>query len=257
MQWTDRGWYLVVEFEKSTSCLFDDALQLARLHGSYCQLMDHRGHVFHRVVFGEGEVQAAIRLLDVVAQWRRARAYLKGHEAPPAAVRCQLDCYAWRQARGRLQECPLLPTGDWPFPQALGCQWGRVMLNWLDDSRRVSLRPWFLFGRIERGHVLVISKRRLRQRVEAEARARGACPIFGAARLPEIVERLPDSIDVEAEPEWRLEVTPTRRSALCASCGVEPLPSVSPKSVGDYRRLMVRLLDGLQFPLPPAANRGA
>ena len=167
MDWVDRGWYLVVEFEKSSSGLFDLALKQAEAHESHCQLMDHRGHVFHRVVYGHDDTPQAIELLDIIGQWRGARAYLKGHAVSPAVVRTQLDCYAWRLKVGRVGECPLLPVPDWPFPTALGCQWGSAVLDWNGPGWGRHCRSWFESGKVEHGCRLVTDKPHLRKRLKA------------------------------------------------------------------------------------------
>jgi len=249
MAWLDRGWYLVIEFEKSTSGLFKDALRLAQTHASYCQLMDHRGHVFHRVVMLEDDVAEAMELLEIVQNWSHVRTYFRGDELEASAARGQLECYAWRLGAGGLPTCRLLPEGGWPFPASLGCGWDAVQLQWL-GPRSEGIRHWFQCGRVEKNRLLVVDKDRLRQRVGGELAAHGACPMLDSASIEQIVRRLPETIDVRRESAWRLvaerELDRGARRPHFFNHQVD-LPPVLPRNCEAYERYLARLLDGLEW----------
>lgn len=257
MAWLDRGWYLVIEFEKSTSGLFKDALRLAQAHPSYCQLMDHRGHVFHRVVMREDDLAQAMELLELIQNWSHARTYFRGDELESSVARSQLECYAWRLSAGGLCTCRLLPEGGWAFPASLGCGWDAVQLQWLGGSRSDGIRHWFHCGRMEKNRLLVVDKDRLWSRVESEIAAHGACPMLDSAAIEQIVRRLPETIDVRREPAWRLlNVRELHRviSRPHFPSYLKELPPVLPRSPEAYDRYMARLLDGLEWQRPQVAE---
>ena len=246
----------MIEFEKSTSGLFKDALRLAQAHPSYCQLMDHRGHVFHRVVMREDDLVQAMELLEMVQNWSHARTYLRGDEIEASVARSQLECYAWRLGTGGLSTCRLLPEGDWAFPAALGCGWDAVQLQWL-GNRSEGIRHWFHCGRIEKNRLLVLDKDRLRQRVEGELAAHGACPMLSSASIEQIVRRLPETIDLRRDPAWRiLDGRELHRVAVHSHFLSHQmrLPPVLPRNCEAYDRHMARLLDGLEWQRPQVAE---
>jgi len=245
--WLDKGWYLVIEFEKSTSGLFPEALRLAQAQPTYCQLMDHRGHVFHRVILRETEAEQALELLEPIQNWSHARAYVKGDPIQPVDAIRQIGCYALRQRRGTLSGCLLLPQGDWPFPAALGCRWDAVQLEWTGEPFNVWARYWFQFARLDSDHLMVIDKDRLRIRIGSAFEARGACPMVQAARFEQILGRLPDSIDLDTQPEWKRDTHYPLRTSPYAPATLRHVPPVVPTDVDAYRRYMTRILDGLQW----------
>jgi len=249
--WLDKGWYLVIEFEKSTSGLFPEALRLAQAQPTYCQLMDHRGHVFHRVILSETEAEQALELLELIQNWSHARAYVKGNPIQPADVMRQIECYALRRNRGTLSECLLLARGDWPFPAALGCRWDAVQLEWTGEPFNTWTRYWFQIALMDSDHLLVIDKNRLQSRLDTALAAHGSCPMVQAARLEEILGRLPGCIDLDKEPEWRRDSRYPIRTSIYVPSPLRHVPSVVPTDVDAYRRYMTRILDGLQWDTSP------
>ncbi len=245
MPWIDRGWYLVVEFEQSSSNSFERVLRLVRAHESYCQLMDHRGHVFHRVTFSATDASAACGLLDLVKQWRSTRVYVKGDETEPGCVHTQLDCYLWHVEQAGIENCPLGPGRDWPLPKGFGSTWDAIRLIW---PGRGGVR-WFEYGAFESKTVYAIEKDLVRRLANEYAEAHRACPLCHAARMDEVLERLPERIDLDDSPEWEsVEVVRTHPS--WSGRAAETVVTVQPRSAEAYRRYVDRILDGLQFEWP-------
>ncbi len=210
MPWKDKAWRIVIEFERSSSPRFQAAVAKARERSSYCQLMDHRGRVFHRAAFEAREVFAAADLLEMVKAWKDSRVYFDGEEAHPDRLLAQLDCYMWRAATRGVETCPLLAGTErgW-FPVKLGCEWRAPRL--FPGDQEGGGAYWFVAGEMEEDGVWRVDKEFLKTTVKRQQRYQGGCPIFHAARLEEVVERLPERLDARRSDAFRCVVKPRRR----------------------------------------------
>lgn len=78
-QWVDRGWYLVLEFEDTTSDKLDRALRIARRHPGYIKLLDENRQIVHRVLYRRRDLLLFWSLFERVRNWKSTRVYVNGN----------------------------------------------------------------------------------------------------------------------------------------------------------------------------------
>lgn len=245
--WVDRGWYLVTEFEKTPSIHYNKALELARAHPGFIQLMDERNILIYRNIYREHDLAQFQELYKLVKNWKGTRLYFKGDEVEYDTIESGIQCYV---------RTKLLPTPDTPATshqtcenftkhqletsQPLGCPGCRrsgVSMEW-KTSRAVDSPSWFFFGSLDPHKVYIINKDELKHGVIGHLAEYASCPLLDLDLVVQFIECLPDRIDPRKDREW--VYNKSRQTEIRVQYYKNP--DVLPVSADAYRAYMKRKL---------------
>jgi hypothetical protein len=219
-EWIDRGWYLVTEFEKSSSINFQKAVTLAQTHPGFIQLMDERNVLIYRNIYREHDIRQFQQLYGIVKNWKGTRLYFKGDETSYDAIESGVRCYIktkleYRTEHEQAEErkgvrkeegdgCKTFTPHRLETLNSLGCIGCRrsgVGLEWPPDPAS-DRPPWFFYGRLDRHSVYNLNKEELHQSVYGNLILYASCPLLDLEQISQFVSSLPDRIDPRKDREW-------------------------------------------------------
>lgn len=247
--WVDRGWYLVTEFEKSSSVNFQKAVELAKTHPGFIQLMDERNILIYRNIYRHYDVGQFQQLYALIKNWKGTRLYFKGMETSYDTIESGIRCYYQtkldhpgtgdldEQAEGcRSFDRHTLETSD--HPGCIGCRRSGVSMEWPPDAEGDKF-PWFFYGRLDQHQVYALNRDDIQQFVYGHLVLYASCPLLDLDRISEFVRTLPERIDPRKDREWEYRKS-TRPDGIPAR--FYRLPDVLPKSADAYRLYLKRVL---------------
>ena len=249
--WIDRGWYLVTEFEKSSSVNFQKALTLAQTHPGFIQLMDERNILIYRNIYREHDIGQFQQLYGLVKKWKGTRLYFKGEETSYENIESGVRCYFRTKLENRSDTGESASedaeTGCNAFDEhsletdaglgCIGCRRSGVIMEWPPEAGSDRL-PWFFHGRLDQYQVYNLDKEEIRQFVYGHLILYASCPLLDLDKVSQFAQRLPERIDPRKDREW--EYRKTENSEVAAR--FYRLPGVLPKSPDAYRRYLKRIL---------------
>ncbi|MFN7976054.1 MAG: hypothetical protein U0166_27590 [Acidobacteriota bacterium] len=207
--WADRGFYVVVEFEQSSSKNFGDVLSVARACPGYVELILEGGLVVHRNLFRKEDLGRFPELFSKVAGWRSTRFFINGDPVTHEIVQETVMCYVERGGPAAEAKvlCGQSRVRGWPLPEFLGCHRYKVLLNrnpfYRDGDQAWD---WYEYGRVvgpPGARQLQIDKEQMKRHL-----SKGSyCPNFRKAWLAESIDRLPEAVPLDPparDIEWKL-----------------------------------------------------
>jgi hypothetical protein len=241
MQWADRGWYLVTEFEKTPSINFQRAIELAKTHPGFVQLMDERNVLIYRNIYREQELVQFQALYKFIRNWKGTKLYLKGDEVDYDLIESGVTCYI----RTKLTETDLAcetfneTTLDPSTPLGyIGCWRSYVTIEWHNDQPDNAPPCWFGFGRLDRHKVYTLNNEELEQFALGHLIEYYACPLLDLDHIRAFIRQLPDRIDPRKDKEWTYRAKPKTDRYV----GHYTEPAILPISAEAYRVYLKRKL---------------
>jgi len=251
-EWVDRGWYLVTEFERSSSINFPKALTLAQTHPGFIQLMDERSIVIYRNIYREHDVRQFQELYALVKNWKGTRLYFKGDETSYESIESGIRCYIKTKLDHAPEDnhnddydergngCKTFTGHHLETSQNLGCIGCRrsgISMDWPPEAKGDRV-PWFFYGRLDQHHVYNFNKDELQHFVYGHLVLYNSCPLLDLEQIAEFIQRLPDRVDPRKDREWEYRKAgqhelPNR---------FYKIPDVLPKTSDAYRMYLKRHL---------------
>ena len=249
--WIDRGWYLVTEFEKSSSVNFQKVLTLAQTHPGCIQLMDERNILIYRNIYREHDLGQFQQLYALVKNWKGTRLYFKGEETSYDNIESGVRCYFLTMLANRSNNdedaSENRGTGCNAFDEqclktdkglgCIGCRQSGVIMEWPPASGS-DKPPWFFHGRLDQYHVYNIDKEEIQQFVYGHLILYASCPLLNLDRVSQFVQRLPERIDPRKDREWEYR----KNDVPDIAARFYRMPNVLPKSRDAYRMYLKRIL---------------
>lgn len=247
IQWIDRGWYLVTEFEKTSSINFRQAVELARVHPGFIQLMDERNILIYRNIYYERDLLLFQKLYKLIKNWKGTRFYFKGNQIDFEAVESGIRCYLRTKLisgesmmTGAIKTCGNFEKNNLETASLLGwigCWRSYVRMEW-ESSQTAEVPCWFFFGSLNQHKVYIINKEELENVVIGHLIEYYSCPLLDLDRIRAFIRQLPDRIDPKKDREWKYH---NKRQT-----GMSPVyhkePGVLPISAETYRAYLKRIL---------------
>jgi len=247
VQWVDRGWYLVTEFEKTPSINFRRVVELAKTHPGFIQLMDERNILIYRNIYRENDLLQFQELYKLIKNWKGMKLYFKGDEVDFETIESGIRCYT--RAKLIYSESatpnPNNICGNFeknklemfPLTGCIGCRRSYVSMEW-ESSQSAEAPCWFFFGNFDRHKVYNIDKEELENAAIGHLIEYHACPLLDLDQIREFIQQLPDRIDPRKDKEW--EYNRKQRTGMRVKYHKEP--DVLPISAETYRAYLKRTL---------------
>jgi hypothetical protein len=249
IQWVDRGWYLVTEFEKTSSVNFRRAVEFAKTHPGFIQLMDERNILIYRNIYRASDLGQFQELYKLVKNWKGTKLYLKGDEVAFDSIESSVRCYI--QMR--------LVNGDRPINEtcenfdrskidlssslgSIGCRRSEVRMAW-NLSLSADIPSWFFFGSLDRHKVYQINKEDLENAVIGHLFEYQHCPLLDLDQVTALIRRLPDRIDPRKDKEWKYH----QKQQTGMNIGYYKEPDILPISEDAYRAYLQRKLQQMSL----------
>lgn len=198
MQWIDRGWYLISDFQATHSRQFEDTLNVAKNSGNFIELCDEQGTIVYRNVFRVDNLHEFSKLYPCIGKWKKTKIYVCGEEISgslPGGVLCMM-----------IERCRYMQPD---IPDYLGCskQPIRLRLDALQPHLNGSKgRYWFEYASFT-GKYFLIQKEQIKNTylsVTSKSQWKG-CPLFRMSRDLAIIDRLPDKLFLNhPELSWKV-----------------------------------------------------
>ena len=241
--WADRGWYLVTEFERTSSIHFARAVELSQKHPGFTPLMDERNIMIYRNLYRQEDLLCFQEMLRLIKNWKGAKLYIKGERAPFDMLGLGIDCYC----NTVLSNEPPSEAGCKRFSReagrgCLGCRRSHVDMEWAQDGRQGN--PfWFSFGRLDQHQVYRIHKENLENAVIGELIEYHYCPLIDLDDVRQCIRNLPDRIDPRKDREWRYADRHTPQEDFTSppmrlAPGASGRPAVIPVSEEAYQKYL-------------------
>lgn len=188
-----------ISFGYSSSQNYPTAVEICSRIPSYEVEGENRDAV-HSIILDATDVKLAIRVWDLVGNWKSANMLIDGVSATKSnLVYGGLGCYQTRQQSFRPEQY-CFGEREYDF-NVWGCkrlnmpiyQWGG---GWLD------------FGALSSDGVWHFDKDRIRLELEGSIHENRHCPVLSKARVLETLDMLPDSVDPRRDPHWEYNTQP-------------------------------------------------
>ncbi len=251
LQWVDRGWYLVMDFEHSSSEKFAQAVETAKANPYFTELADERGVSLFRTIYFKEDFPKFEPLYALVGGWKNTKLYLKGSDIRREVFATWYDCYRryWghRKTLNADDFCGASRVNK--FPDFIGCYERNIHLRWRDPlymHYQQSSRLWYTFGR-RRDQVYVVDKAAMAAFLARVNEDFIHCPCYGHDRLDRVIHRLPDALRPDTQKEWQFREDYLKLSArgvmmINYDIALSVLPEVCPASEKAYHRFMDKIL---------------
>jgi hypothetical protein len=248
VQWVDRGWYVVLEFELTGSARVEMAVELARSHPHFTELVDERGRTLYRNIYFKRDFPKFDALYSIVGSWKSTRTYLKGDEIERNRFEPWYLSYRtyWghRKMLNEADACGTSRTS--PFPDFLGCYDRSIILKHRDpmfSSYQYSSKVWYHFGKRIRD-AFVLDKSGMLAYLNRVNEDYLSCPCYGHALIDHFITKLPREINPAVHKEWVFKEDYLKaqvRVLFNYEIAMSTMPEVCPVSEKAYVDFMTRL----------------
>lgn len=246
INWVDRGWYAVTEFERTPSINFQRAVELAKTHPGFTPLMDERNVLIYRNVYRPEDLLHFQDMLKLIKNWKGSKLYVKGERIEFDMLDNGINCYIQTVLQAAspsnlAEQCQQFQPGKLPVLGCLGCRRSHVTMEWPVAEPAEHLF-WFAFGRLDHHRVYLLQKDELEGAVTGELLEYRSCPLLDQDALRELLQQLPVRIDPRKDREWQYN----RRCRQAASRSQYHLPAsrepeILPLSAETYRTYLKRV----------------
>ncbi len=246
-QWVDRGWYLVTEFERTPSINFHRAVELAKTHPGFIQLMDERNILIYRNIYREKELLLFQELYKLIRNWKGTKLYFKGDAVDFDTIETGIQCYIRtklmngdRVIPGPGETCESFDKHQLetsPLLGCIGCRRSYVSMEW-EASQSAEILCWFFFGSLDQHKVYNINKEELEHATIGHLIEYQHCPLLNLDKVAEFIQRLPNRIDPRKDKEWKYN----KRRGTEMNMGYHKEPEIVPISEDAYRAYLKRKL---------------
>jgi hypothetical protein len=250
VQWVDRGWYLVTEFEKTPSVNFRRAVELAKTHPGFIPLMDERNILIYRNIYRENELLLFQELYKFIKNWRGVKLYFKGAQVDFETIESGVLCYI----RAKLlpgesttsnspKTCRSFNRENLETPLLLGCVgcWrSYISMEW-EPFQSAEVPCWFFFGSLDQHKVYNINKEEMENVAIGHLSEYHSCPLLNLDRIRTFIQQLPDRIDPRKDKEWKYTKNNKKRQTEMRG-EYRKDPDVLPISEEAYRAYLKRML---------------
>jgi hypothetical protein len=246
--WIDRGWYIAVEFELSTSARMEEVLDLARQNPHFVELMDERGVTVYRVIFFKNDFPKFDQLMELVGNWKSTTLYLKGNPVNKDHQEEWLACYRvyWghRKTLNTRDFCGLSKLNR--FPDFLGCYERNIYLRWRDplySYYQHHSKAWYTFGKRVRDR-FVVDKPAMTAFLNKINADYDVCPCYDLERIEHAIHKLPAEINPVVHPEWQFKeqfLASNPRTSVNQEIALTTLNDIVPVDEKAYNRFMERI----------------
>jgi hypothetical protein len=252
IQWVDRGWYLVTEFEKTPSINFQRAVELAKTYPGFIQLMDERRVLIYRNIYHENGLLQFQELYKLIKNWKGTKLYFKGDKIDFDVIESGISCYIQTKLTGNDTTTPesyencenfnnITLEASIPLGYT-GCRRSCVSMEWNRGQSNEASPCWFFFGSLDQHKVYRIHKEELEQTVIGHLIEYYSCPLLDLDRIREFIRQLPDRIDPRKDKEWKYR----KQRQTNGYVGRYQEPTVLPISEEAYRMYLKRKLQHYQ-----------
>jgi hypothetical protein len=248
LSWIDRGWYVALEFELTSSAKFDQAVEMAKGHPHFAELVDERGVSLYRTIYFKKDFPKFEILYGLVGNWKSTRLYLKGDEITKTDFEIWYACYKtyWghRKILNDGDTCGLTRTSV--FPDFLGCYERHIVLKWRDpvfSSYQFSSKTWYHFGKRVRD-TFVVDKEAMVSYLARTNEEYRVCPCYGHAGIDRFVSKLPKEINPVIYKEWLFKedyLKTQARAMFNYEIAMSTLPDICPANEKAYLTFMNKL----------------
>lgn len=247
VQYIDRGWYIALEFELSSSAKFETALALARQNPHFAELVDERGVSIYRTIYFKDLFPKFNELYGIVGGWKNTRFYFKGHEIRQTDFEiwypCFLTYWGHRRSLNITDYCGQSKISL--FPDFIGCYDRNIYLRWRDPLTvhyHSLSRMWYSFGkRTTEGFQL--DKTAMQHFLKSMNRDYHTCPSYGHHMIEQVIHKLPNMISVSDRKTWLykedyLRLNERQSMMFHHEIALSVLPDVCPASEKVYHKFM-------------------
>lgn len=176
------NWYISVSFGKSSSDSYAKAVALAKIAPQYHEQMDN-GKILHQAIYSQSpkEFLAFVMLYELVQNWKSSFVMVNGKLIDRKIVGKLNYCYGDKCRSGNPKFCY---GASYMTENPFGCH--RLQISATNN-------PWFSFYE-KRGHVWVLDKEAIRERIDAAAKIYCICPLFNYDKIIAALNKLPDKM---------------------------------------------------------------
>jgi len=250
IEWVDRGWYAVTEFERTPSINFKRAVEFAQTSPEFTPLMDERNVLIYRNIYREKQLPALLDMVKLIKNWKGAKLYIKGERVAFDMIGHGMQCYIQsvlkQQGNSTPGEtCRIFSVTSLPSSGYIGCRRSGVRMT-RSPAEPLDSPLWFAFGRLDRHQVYHIDKDDLESAVIGELIEYHYCPLLNLERLRTFVKCLPNKIDPRKDREWRYNRNHMQQKAAKSAQhsrrnpGAAREPDVLPVSTDAYEAYLRR-----------------
>ncbi len=247
VQYIDRGWYVALEFELSSSVKFEAALALARQNPHFTELVDERGVSIYRAIYFKDLFPKFHDLYDIVGGWKNTRYYFKGHELRQTDFDIWYPCFRtyWghRRSLNITDYCGQSRVN--PYPDFIGCYDRNIFLRWRDPLMihyHQHSRMWYSFGkRVSGGFQL--DKPAMHHYLRNLNHDFHPCPAYGHHMIDQVVHKLPNVIQIADRKQWLykedfLKLSERQAMMFHYEIALSVLPEICPVSEKIYYKYL-------------------
>ncbi len=220
--WIDRGWYIILEFEQSSSPIFNKVLTLARSGLDYSEIVDETGKIIYRNIFRKEQIEQFVILFEFVKNWRSVSVYVKGDKLDRENLTLNgINCYIEKIHTSAEYCTNILSTHFKDLPDYFGCFRSRLAIN------PYEWKPWFSYGDISRDEeYYYINKKLMLESVYNNLAFYEECPDINWDIIKQMISILPDTIEIHSEPRWHYHY----------------IKGIVPDDINSYKEYMKNLL---------------
>lgn len=238
MEWKDRGWYLVFEFQNTSSKNFDEVLEKARTLPNFSELVDEKGNLFHRNIFFGEDYEKAYSLSEQIKNWKDTRFYLKGNSFDINEISAFDSCFRSRKStftNSEFCEKFVETNPKQKFPDFVSCDsQNKIQISLPDNytlESEINLDNfWFSFNSTLDFQHFKIQKAKIWERVLFLTNPYKNCPRFCLKHLEELVYLLPEKIKATQKGIWAVKKDVSKDKFL-----------LRPQEKDSYEKLLVEI----------------
>ncbi len=243
----DRGWYMVMEFELSSSGKFAQAVEIAKQNPHFTELVDERGVSIYRTIYFKDQFPRFHDLFEIVGGWKNTRFYFKGTEIKPIELETWYTSFRayWghRRSLNITDYCGQSKIN--PYPDFIGCYDRNIYLRWRDPLMthyHQGSRMWYSFGK-RSGNEFLIDKTAMHHYLKSLNPDFHPCPAYGHHIVDQVIHKLPNSLKPAEGKQWLFKEDYLRASERHAmmfhhEIALSVLPDICPVSEKNYHKFL-------------------